>query len=49
MNASRIPILSGYILIVILTVAIGYAYYNEENTLALMDEKNRCANGIRGR
>lgn len=47
MNASRIPILSGYILIVILTVAIGYAYYNEENTLALMDEKNRCANGIR--
>lgn len=47
MIPSRIPILSGYILIVILTVAIGYAYYNEENTLALMDDKNRSATELR--
>lgn len=47
MNLSRLPILIGYILILILTVAIGYAYYNEESTLTLMDEENRSANRLR--
>ena len=47
MNISRIPILTGYILILILTSAIGYAYYNEEHTLAMMDEENRSANRLR--
>ena len=41
------PILTGYILILILTGAIGYAYYNEEHTLAMMDEENRSANRLR--
>lgn len=43
----HIPIISGYILILVLTVAIGYAYYNEEHTLSLMDERNRSANELR--
>ncbi len=47
MALSRLPILSGYILILVLTVAIGYAYYNEEHTLSLMDEKNCSANELR--
>lgn len=47
MALSRLPILSGYILILVLSVAIGYAYYNEEHTLSLMDEKNRSANELR--
>lgn len=47
MSLSRLPILLGYILIVVLTVAIGYAYYNEEYTLSLMDEKNRTSNELR--
>jgi len=47
MALSRLPILSGYILILVLTVAIGYAYYNEECTLSLMDERNRSANELR--
>ena len=46
-NLSHIPILFGYILILVLTVAIGYAYYNEEHTLSLTDEKNRSANELR--
>lgn len=44
---SHIPIIFGYILILVLTVAIGYAYYNEEHTLSLTDEKNRSANELR--
>ncbi len=47
MKISRMPILTGYILILILTGAIGYAYYNEEHTLAMMDEENRSANRLR--
>lgn len=47
MRISRLPILIGYILILTLTAAIGYAYYNEESTLALMDEENRSANRLR--
>ena len=47
MALSRLSILSGYILILVLTVAIGYAYYNEEHTLSLMDEKNCSANELR--
>ena len=47
MNLSRLPILVGYILILILTVAIGYAYYNEESALALMDEENQGASELR--
>lgn len=44
---SRIPILTGYLLILVLTGAIGYAYYNEEHTLSMMDEKNRSASRLR--
>lgn len=47
MNFFRLPIFFGYILILTLTVAIGYAYYKEENTLALMDDENRKANKLR--
>lgn len=47
MTLSRLPILFGYILILVLTVAIGYAYYKEEHTLAMMDEENRSANRLR--
>lgn len=47
MTISRIPIFIGYILILTLTIAIGYAYYSEKHTLALMDEENRIANKLR--
>ena len=47
MNFSRLPIIIGYILILTLTVAIGYAYYKEEHTLALMDKENRSASNLR--
>lgn len=47
MKFSRLPIVFGYTMILILIVAIGYAYYNEEQTLCVMDDRSRFANGLR--
>jgi len=47
MKNSLLPIVIGYILILTLIGAIGYAYYNEEHTLAMMDHENESANGLR--
>lgn len=47
MKFSRLPIVFGYTMILILIAAIGYAYYNEEQTLCVMDDRSRFANGLR--
>lgn len=47
MKFSRLPIVFGYTMILILIAAIGYAYYNEEHTLCVMDARSRFANGLR--
>lgn len=41
MDTSRIPIVLGYMLILILIATIGYAYYNEEQTLVSMETESR--------
>lgn len=47
MKVSRIPIVLGYILILILIGVIGCAYYNEEHTLAMTDNEIRTTNDLR--
>lgn len=47
MDISRVPIVLGYLLILILTVTIGYAYYNEEQTLVSMETESRNTNNVR--
>ncbi len=46
MKFSRLPIIFGYTMILILITAIGYAYYDEEHTLCAMDDKSRFANEL---
>lgn len=46
MKFSRLPIIFGYTMILILVTAIGYAYYNEEHTLCVMDDKSHFANEL---
>lgn len=46
MKFSRLPIIFGYTMILILITAIGYAYYNEEHTLCVMDDKSHFANEL---
>lgn len=47
MDTSRIPIVLGYMLILILIATIGYAYYNEEQTLVSMETESRNTNNVR--
>lgn len=47
MKFCNISILLGYTLILILVVVIGYVYYQEEHTLAMMDNENRSTNRLR--
>lgn len=46
MKFSRLPIVFGYTMILILIAAIGYAYYDEEHTLCVMDGKSNFANEL---
>lgn len=41
------PIVLGYMLILILIATIGYAYYNEEQTLVSMETESRNTNNVR--
>lgn len=47
MKNSHIPIVLGYVLILILIGVIGYAYYNEEHTLAMTDNEIQATNDLR--
>ncbi|WP_195420660.1 ATP-binding protein [Phocaeicola vulgatus] len=47
MKFCNISILLGYTLILFLVVVIGYVYYQEEHTLAMMDNENRSTNRLR--